>query len=208
MNDFIAGLQRYLHPRQIREIQRVKIGVAGAGGLGSNCAQLLVRSGFVNFRILDFDVIEASNLNRQFFFYNQIGRKKVEALADNLRQINAAVAVNMQHERATPENAGALFADCDIVVEAFDDPACKKMLVEAYRSSGKLLVAASGIAGWGDSDRIRIHKISNNFYVVGDLVSGIGPETPPMGPCVNIAAAKQADIVLSHVLNSIKDDEI
>lgn len=176
--------------------------------MGSNCAQLLVRSGFVNFRILDFDVVEAGNLNRQFFFCSQIGQKKVEALADNLRQINAAVSVSMQHERATPENAGALFADCDVVVEAFDDPACKKMLVEAYRSSGKLLVAASGIAGWGDSDRIRIHKISNNFYVVGDLVSGIGPETPPMGPCVNIAAAKQADIVLTHVLNSIKDDEI
>ena len=199
-NIFEQGLRRYLREDQIRAVQRVKVGIAGAGGLGSNCAQLLVRSGFVHFVLVDFDSVESSNLNRQFFFGSQVGVPKVQALAENLGCINPAVLIQTINTKITPLNVSALFIDCDIVVEAFDNPECKKMLVEAYINSGKLLVAASGLAGWGESDRIKVRKIREKFYLVGDLVAGIGPGAPPMAPCVAIAAAKQADIVLSYVL--------
>ena len=199
-NKFEQGLRRYLREDQLWAVQRVKVGIAGAGGLGSNCAQLLVRSGFVHFVLVDFDSVESSNLNRQFFFGSQVGVAKVQALAENLGCINPAVSIQTINTKITPLNVSALFIDCDIVVEAFDNPECKKMLVEAYIDSGKLLVAASGLAGWGDSDRIKVSKIREKFYLVGDLVAGIGPEAPPMAPCVTIAAAKQADIVLSYVL--------
>lgn len=202
-NIFEQGLKRYLHPHQIKAIHQVKIGIAGAGGLGSNCAQLLVRAGFIDFTLVDFDCVESSNLNRQFYFGSQIGLQKVKALADNLKKINSSVAIHRINAKVNQENVRLLFADCDVVVEAFDNPECKKMLVEAYLDSGKLLVAVSGIAGWGGSDRIKVHRMKKNFYLVGDLVSAIGPEMPPMAPCVCIAAAKQADIILHHVLDSI-----
>ena len=59
------------------------IGIGGAGGLGSNVAVNLVRSGITDIKIADFDVIEQSNLNRQFYFRDQIGQNKVNALYEN-----------------------------------------------------------------------------------------------------------------------------
>ena len=71
----------------------MRVGIAGAGGLGSNCAWMLVRSGFTDFVIVDHDRVEASNLNRQFFFARQVGMPKVQALSENLLAINPDVKV-------------------------------------------------------------------------------------------------------------------
>lgn len=200
MNQFEEALLKYLAADDLAKIQAVKIGIAGAGGLGSNAAQMLVRTGFKNFKIVDFDVVEPSNLNRQFFFLAQVGRKKVEALAENLRLINPAVQIEAVAAKIESNNVEAMFADCSVVVEAFDKAEYKKMLVEAYLKSAKFLVSASGIAGWGDSDRLQVHKVRSNFIMVGDLVSGIENSLPPLAPCVNIAAAKEADEILGFVL--------
>ena len=201
MSALATGLARYLDEPRLQRIRRTKIGIAGVGGLGSNCAQLLARSGFVDFVLVDFDHVDNSNLNRQFYFEDQIGQTKVQALARNLRQINPAVKLRMVQERVGTDNVSQLFADCDAVVEAFDSPVSKRMIAEAYSRSGKLLVAASGLAGWGDNDRIKVHRIHSRFYLVGDLTSGVEGGLPPLAPRVMIAAAKQADIVLGWVLD-------
>ena len=181
----------------------MRVGIAGAGGLGSNCAAALVRTGFRHIKIADFDVVDCSNLNRQFYFLEQAGRTKVEALRENLTLINPAVDIEIIPIKLEADNAAEIFADCDVVVEAFDRAEYKKLIVETYLGSGKLLVAASGLAGWGDSDRIKVHRIKDNFYIIGDLSTGIGPDTPPLAPCVFIAAAKQADVVLSYALGTL-----
>ena len=201
MSALATGLARYLDEPRLQRIRDTKIGIAGVGGLGSNCAQLLARSGFVDFVLVDFDHVENSNLNRQFYFEDQIGQTKVQALARNLRQINPAVKLRTVQERVGPDNVGELFADRDVVVEAFDSPVSKRMIAEAYSRSGKLLVAASGLAGWGDNDRIKVHRIHSRFYLIGDLTSGVEGGLPPLAPRVMIAAAKQADIVLGWVLD-------
>jgi len=201
---FRLALLKFWTPGQLARIEQVKIGIAGAGGLGSNCAQLLVRSGFCQFTIVDFDSVEASNLNRQFFFASQIGLSKVSALAKNLQSINPRIRIDALQKKIDNTNISAFFSHCDIIIEAFDQPEYKKMLVEAILPSGKLIIAASGLAGWGESDRIQVHKIRENFYMVGDLVTGISNQ-PPLAPCVQIAAAKQADIVLQHVLGPMNE---
>ena len=201
MSALATGLARYLDEPRLQRIRDTKIGIAGVGGLGSNCAQLLARSGFVDFVLVDFDHVENSNLNRQFYFEDQIGQAKVQALARNLRQINPAVKLRTVQERVSADNVGQLFADRDVVVEAFDSPVSKRMIAEAYSRSGKLLVAASGLAGWGDNDRIKVHRIHSRFYLIGDLTSGVEGGLPPLAPRVMIAAAKQADIVLGWVLD-------
>ena len=63
----------------------MKIGIAGVGGIGSNVALNLVRSGVMQLKLIDFDRVEPGNLNRQFYFADQIGLFKVEALKINLR---------------------------------------------------------------------------------------------------------------------------
>ncbi|MBM7855436.1 sulfur carrier protein ThiS adenylyltransferase [Desulfohalotomaculum tongense] len=200
MSSFKEALNKYLGPENLKKIQSVKVGIAGAGGLGSNCAQHLVRSGFSNFVLADFDVVDYSNLNRQFYFSNQVGQLKVLALEANLKQINPGIDVIAVAEKLDQSSIKQVFADCHVVVEAFDDASCKRMLVEAFIYTDKLLVAASGIAGWGKSDDIKVRRVKDNFYIVGDMVSAVREDCPPMSPRVNIVAAKQADVVLSWVL--------
>ena len=77
---FREDLINKLGAEKFRRVQEAPVAIAGAGGLGSNCSANLVRVGFRRFRIIDFDRVEASNLDRQFFFQDQIGLPKVEAL--------------------------------------------------------------------------------------------------------------------------------
>jgi len=77
------------------------------------------------------------------------------------------------------------------------------MLVEELLRLGKFVVAASGVGGIGSSDDIKVHKAKNNLVVIGDLNSDIS-QKPALSPRVNIAAAKQADVVLEYLLSSNK----
>jgi len=79
----------------------------------------------------------------------------------------------------------------------------KKMMIETYFSSGKLLVAASGLGGWGSSDDIIVKEIHPKFYLIGDLMSEVNADKPPVSPRVNIAAAKQADVILDCVIRGL-----
>ncbi len=203
MNNLEKELLKQFGVIDFRKIQSVKIGIAGAGGLGSNCAFNLTRVGFKSFKIVDFDVIEYSNLNRQFFFYGQVGMKKIDALKVNLLLINPDISVETIDTTLAHENVHAIFDDCDILVEAFDKIDSKKMLIEEFLNSDKLLVSASGLAGFGDSNAIKTRQIKDNFFLVGDLISGVDEYNHPLSPHVNIAAAKQADVILEYVINKL-----
>lgn len=200
LSPFEEGVAAHIGTAAFAKIRSIRIGIAGAGGLGSNCAANLVRCGFSRFTLVDDDVVEWSNLNRQFFFGHQVGQAKVDALSHNLRAINPDIDIAAVVKKITPDNVHDCFSDCEVVVEAFDRAEDKKMIVETYMNSGKLVVAASGLAGWGDSDAIRIHHVKPNVYLVGDLKTAVSADAPPLSPRVVIAAAKQADIVLAHVL--------
>lgn len=200
MNNFTKELLAYLGKESFEKLDTIRIGIAGAGGLGSNCAAFLVRSGFRKLKIYDFDKVSYSNLNRQFYFYDQVGNWKVEALRTNLSRINPDLELETFNQRIAPENVSDVFSDCDIVIEAFDKAECKKMLAETYMNSGRLYISASGLAGWGESDNVTIRKIHELFYLVGDNISEASAALPPFAPKVNIAAAKEADIALSWVL--------
>jgi len=189
-----------LGEENLKKIQKLKVGIAGAGGLGSNCAFNLVRSGFKKLKIVDFDVVEPSNLNRQFYFLDQLNTSKVNALRSNLLRINPDLEIEALNIKLEKENIEQVFEECDIVVEAFDKAAYKALIAESFFSSGKLVVCASGLAGWGKSDDIVVKKIHEKFYMVGDFVSEVNEDLPPISPRVNIAAAKQANIVLSYAL--------
>ena len=190
----------YLTDPQRTVLEKAKIGVAGLGGLGSNVLAHLVRAGIRRFAAADFDVVSASNLNRQFFFADQVGQKKTEALAENLRRIAPDLELDFRDLRLTEENTQDLFADCDVVVEAFDKADAKTMLVGAMAKTAVPVVAASGLAGFGRSNDIRLHKVNPRLYIAGDLASGISPELAPASPRVGIAAAMEANTVVALLL--------
>lgn len=178
-----------------------KIGIAGCGGLGSNCAVALARVGMGTLTLVDFDVVEKSNLNRQYYFEHQIGLKKVEALKDNIKLINPEVEVESNDICIEKSNIVSLFKDCDVIVEAFDRAEMKQMLIETMceQLPDKPLVIGLGMAGWGDSNSLHC-RCTDNLFICGDEVKEIAENLPPLAPRVGIVANMQANTVLEILL--------
>lgn len=200
-DDLESALADYLGEEKLAKLRSTRIGIAGAGGLGSNCAFNLVRTGVRKLSVVDFDKVEPRNLNRQFYFLDQIGMMKVDALRINLERICPDIDLKTSTERIESSNIIDIFRDCDIVVEALDKARYKSMLVTKLLPVKKLIVCASGLAGVGRNDEITVHRIKENLVLIGDLRSDI-ESAPPLSPRVNIAAAKQADVVLEYLLDS------
>lgn len=205
MNLAEQGMAAYLGEERLAYLQSVTVGIAGAGGLGSNCAMHLVRSGFKRFVLADFDQVDETNLNRQAFRLDQVGQDKVSALAANMRDVNPDVEVDGRCVRLTSDNVSALFAGCDVVVEALDAPQSKALVVETFLTAGVLVVAVSGMGGTGNADAIVTRQVRDMFYLIGDMKTECCGEHPPFSPRVGVAAAKQADVVLAHFLEKHKN---
>ena len=200
-NPFLNGLRDHFTADQIRWLGAVCVGIAGAGGLGSNTAAHLVRSGIRRLVVADFDHVAPSNLNRQFFFIDQVGMKKVRALDANLRRINPDIELMAWDGRLDSGNVREVFQGCDLIVEALDHARDKRMMADTFMADPRLLVCASGIGGWGRSDRIRTRCVRDTFYLIGDERSEVSAAMPPTAAIVGIAAAKQADVVVETILN-------
>jgi sulfur carrier protein ThiS adenylyltransferase len=179
-------------------LTKATVGIAGLGGLGSAIAIALSRMGVGHLVLVDFDVVEPSNLNRQQYLINQIGKPKTEALVENLRLINPYVRYTIYTVRLTPTNVPKIFAPVHVLVEAFDRADQKAMLLHSFGSAfpDKPIVAASGLAGHGPSGTIKVWRIGINLHMVGDLESAAEPGQGLMAPRVGVAAHIQANTVL------------
>lgn len=185
--------------------QRVKganVGIAGLGGLGSTVAVALVRTGVGRLVLADFDVVEPSNLNRQQYAVAQIGMHKADALVANLREINPHVELESHVLRLDETNVATVFADVDVMVEAFDSTASKAMILKAYPKAFPKtpLVTVSGLAGYGPANDIRTRRVVGNIYLVGDERTQAQPGMGLMAPRVGVAASHQANAVLRLLL--------
>ena len=147
-----------------------RVGVAGAGGMGSHVATALVRSGIGHMVIADFDNVDRSNLFRQCYVPTDVGRPKVEALSETLRDIEPDLDLTAFDGRLDPDNAPSVFSGCDVVCECLDLPEMKAMLVESLLSqrNGAVVVSCSGMAGFGSSNTIVTERRMSRLYVCGD----------------------------------------
>lgn len=214
---FSEGLARYFSHEQRQKLAHAHIGIAGAGGLGSNCAMMLARCGVGHFVLVDHDVVDASNLNRQHFFPRHVGMPKVQALAEQMLDLNEEISVVTVTNELNAHNVHEIFAPCSIIVEAVDLASTKAVIIQELISCGKNVVAASGMAGWGGPCMTK-KVMGSRLVVVGDFVTEVGTaressdysETdchekatlilPPLAPRVIMAASMQADAVLSLLL--------
>jgi sulfur carrier protein ThiS adenylyltransferase len=181
---------------------KFRVGIAGAGGLGSNCAVALARSGVGTLVLADFDIIEESNLNRQYFFTDQVGMMKTIALKENIARINPDVIVVIHQKRLDIINIPEIFTGCNVIVEAFDKSEMKEMLVETVQQKmpGTPLVVGSGVAGLGKSETVRYRKIDDTLFVCGDESSEVSENLPPMAPKVGMVANMQANVVIEILM--------
>ena len=183
-------------------LRKFRVGIAGAGGLGSNCAVALARSGIGTLVIADYDVVEKGNLNRQYYFLKQTGLPKTEALKENISLINKDVSVITHNVLITSGNIPEIFEKCDVIVEALDSKEMKEMLIETVlkKMRGLPIIVGSGLAGWGNCESIKCRKIDDTLYVCGDETTEVSDEMPPLAPRVGIVANLQADTVLEILM--------
>jgi len=185
-----------------QKIKTSTVGIAGLGGLGSAIAIALARIGVGKLILVDFDVVESSNLNRQQYFIHQIGMPKVEALQKNIAGINPYVKIQIYQEKLERNNIERIFQEAEVVVEAFDCAEEKAMLINAIseKMPDKYIVAASGVAGYGDNNEIKTIRFSSKVFIVGDQKTAAQPGVGLMAPRVGIAAHHQANTVLRILL--------
>ncbi len=196
-NVFESALRRYLTDKQLHAIRSTRIGIGGAGGLGSNVAALLIRTGFKHLEIIDKDIVEPSNLNRQDYILTDIGKPKVESLKARLLSINPDADITIRHNEWTPLNAPHFFKDTTIIIEAFDKAATKTRFVEYYAPRVSFIISGNGMAGIIPNTSATSVRQVNNIFLIGDGITSVEDNHPPLAPRVLQCAAKIAEVTLS-----------
>jgi sulfur carrier protein ThiS adenylyltransferase len=201
--DLLATLTAGHGPDFRHRMEEAVVAVAGLGGLGSNAAAALARTGLGTLIIADFDVVETGNLNRQFYFLDQVGLAKTEATAENLRRINPCLKVVRHRVRVNEGNIPELFAPAGVVLECFDRADQKTMLMGVVVRSlpSAYFIGASGLAGYGASNAIRTWKAGPRVFLVGDLASRPESEGGLTAARVGIAALHQANLAVGLIID-------
>ena len=186
-------------------LKRSSVGIAGLGGLGSNAAIALARAGIRRLVLIDFDIVEESNLTRQYYFLDQVGKPKTVALNDNIKKINPKIKIDLYDEKLKKGSMEKRFIDVDVIIEALDSAEIKTAFVEEILTKlpDKPIVAASGVAGYGHSDRITTKHLGN-LYMCYDEHAPSCDDDVLMAPRVALIANWQANLVLEILLGEDK----
>lgn len=191
------------HGQEVFEkLSKACVGIAGLGGLGSNIAMMLARSGVGRLLLIDFDKVDPGNLNRQHYMLSHLGIKKTEAIKSQILQANPFIHLDTLDTYITAENAPDIFSGCDLVCEAFDKAENKAELINSLllHCPETLVISGSGMAGYASSNTIQTKRVFSRLYLCGDEVSGIESGDCLMAPRVQICAAHEANMALRLLL--------
>jgi len=190
-------------PNVHKKVNKSKIAIAGLGGLGSNIAIMLARIGVGQLLLVDFDIVEPSNLNRQNYNISHLGMPKTAALKKQIEEINPFIKVETKNIKVSEDNIIEIFSGYDIICEAFDKPETKSMLVNVVlnKLTKTKIVAASGMAGYDSSNLIKTVNPINRLYLCGDFENEAKIGKGLMAPRVQICAGHQVNMVLRLLLD-------
>lgn len=201
----MEDLRKKILARQRNEdneiFKEATVSILGCGGLGSNIAMMLARSGIGHINLYDFDVVEYSNLNRQNYSVNEVGQRKVDATKNRLEETLPFVDVKAYNIYLDDENLDQILDGANYFVEAFDNKESKIRVFDYFaKREGKYLFTASGLSGLGNLEDVKIKKF-NNITMVGDFFSK--PEEGGLYlPYVSIMASLEA----LECLKKIRED--
>ncbi|MDC7222586.1 MAG: sulfur carrier protein ThiS adenylyltransferase ThiF [Spirochaetales bacterium] len=204
-NPLNEGLSHHIPRPLLDHFASVRIGIIGCGGLGSNCASMLVRSGFKKFLLMDGDRVEASNLNRQIYFPRHVGRYKAAALKELLDELSPNLEILAWDRFYHPEEEPDLFGECDYLVEAVDGAEVKGAILNYCSPHNKWIASASGLGRWDDISRLSTRVLGGGegaptIVMTGDGMYEAGPENPPLMPGVVTAAAAQVHALIKQAV--------
>lgn len=192
------------HKKPIQDkLTKARVAICGLGGLGSAVAISLARAGVGNLHLIDFDVVELTNINRQQYSLQQLGLEKPKAMEEEIRRFSPYINIKTTFVKLNEENMGEVLKDDDLICEAFDVPEEKAKLTNFILSEmpNKILIGASGMAGYESSNLITTRKITNNFYLCGDGITEICDDFGLMAPRVMICASHQSNMIIRLILD-------
>ena len=165
-----------LSVEDVLKLHNAKVCVIGVGGLGGYVIEILARLGILNMTIVDYDVFELNNLNRQLFSKESlIGSYKVDAGAQRIAGVNSDVAINRIREKLTEDNAHEILAGHDIIIDALDNIQTRLMLAKVCTDLYIPMVHGS-IAGWYGQVACVLPGDDTLEKVFGDVKAGYGIE--------------------------------
>lgn len=184
------------------------VAVCGLGGLGSNIAISLTRSGVGKLILVDFDRVDMGNLNRQQYKVSQLGMEKPTALFENLREIAPYVEIEAHCAKLDEANFSSILSSAQVICEAFDVPKDKSKLANFVLENlrDKVLISSSGMAGIDSANKIKTRKIAENFYICGDGVSDVDIHGTLFAPRVMLCAAHQSHLALQVIAGQVNLD--
>lgn len=201
--DILENMMAARHTPFVHSVlKQSKVAIAGLGGLGSNIAAMLARIGVGHLLLVDFDIVEPSNLNRQNYGINHLGMAKTLATKEQIENINPFITVETANVKVEENNIETLFTGYDIICEAFDKAEYKAMLVNTALDvfPDTKIVSGSGMAGYATSNTIQTCRKMKRLYVCGDLENEAGFGNGLMAPRVQICAGHQANMILRLLL--------
>lgn len=159
---WFARTEQLLGPDAYRRLTEARVAVCGLGGVGSYAVEALARAGVGHLRVIDHDVVNPTNLNRQLFaLRSTLGRPKVEVAAERILDINPDCAVDARREFLNQDTvAGLLEPPLDIVVDAIDSVNSKTGLLQATLALGLPVVSSMGAGGRRQAGSIQVGDIA------------------------------------------------
>ena len=202
-------LEMFLSARHTPNIQKklknAKIAIAGLGGLGSHIAVSFARMGIGTIKLVDFDIVDPTNIHRQYYFIDQIGMFKTEALLETLKRINPFLKYETANIKINESNIVDLFKNYEYLMEALDNAKTKAMLINNALAKLKdiTVIAASGVAGLDDFDNVKVKKLGSRLYVTGDFTNETKPNNGLIATRVTAIANMQAHIAIRKIIGEL-----
>lgn len=161
MEGLFSRTELLLEKEGMEKLYKSKVAVFGIGGVGSFATEALVRSGLGNIFLIDYDIIDVSNINRQIHATSKtVGLTKVEAMKKRILDINPSINITVFNESYTKESKGKLLSrDYDYVVDAIDMVSSKINLIESCKALNIPIISCMG-AG---------NKLNPTMLQVGDI---------------------------------------
>jgi len=162
-------------------IKRKKIIVFGVGGVGGYAIEALVRAGIFTIAIVDYDIVDITNINRQIIaLHSTIGRKKVEVMAERIKDINPEAEVRIYPEKLTEENIDSFgLKEYDYIVDAIDDVPAKLLLIKTAKELGVPIISSMGTGNKFNPALLRIDDIRKTNTC--PLAKAVRKETAKLG---------------------------
>lgn len=161
--DFTERTQRLIGAEQVLKLQSASVLLFGLGGVGSYCAEALVRAGIGHFTIVDGDTVSLSNINRQLIaLHSTVGQYKTALTEARMKDINPDVKVKSYTAFYGPDNEDLVdFAGFDFVVDAVDDVEGKLRIIQRAREAGVPVLSCMGTGNRMDPTAFSIMNIED-----------------------------------------------